>query len=95
MWFPVEKCVYQVQASIAQDPVLGPTDLDLEPGHSEPDLRFSRSQVRDPAYDLLDSGGTHVLLPGHILQSSSWQRKKHDAGEMRFTLRTEHIHFFL
>ena len=29
MWFPVEKYVYQVQSSIAQDPVLDPTDLDL------------------------------------------------------------------
>ena len=28
---------------------------------------FSRSQVRDPAYALLDSGATHVLLPGHML----------------------------
>ena len=27
----------------------------------------SRSQVRDPAYALLDSGATHVLLPGHML----------------------------
>ena len=26
-----------------------------------------RSQVRDPAYALLDSGATHVLLPGHML----------------------------
>ena len=38
MWFPVKKYVYQVQASIAQDPVLDPADLDLEPGHSEPEL---------------------------------------------------------
>ena len=26
-----------------------------------------KSQVRDPAYALLDSGATHVLLPGHML----------------------------
>ena len=25
------------------------------------------SQVRDPAYALLDSGATHVLHPGHML----------------------------
>ena len=30
-------------------------------------LCFSKSQVRDPAYALLDSGATHVLLPGHML----------------------------
>ena len=41
--------------------------LDLDEGNSEPDLCFSRSQVRDPAYALLDSGATHVLLPGHML----------------------------
>ena len=41
--------------------------LDLEDGYSEPDLCFSRSQVPDPAYALLDSGATHVLLPGHML----------------------------
>ena len=35
-------------------------------GYSEPDLCFSKSQVRDPAYALLDSGATHVLLPGHM-----------------------------
>ena len=67
MWFPVEKYVYQVQASIAQVPVLDPADLDLEPGHSEHELCFVRSQVRDPVYALLDSGATHVLLPGHML----------------------------
>ena len=44
-----------------------PADLDLDEGYSEPDLCFSRSQVRDPAYALLDSGATHVLLPGHML----------------------------
>ena len=27
----------------------------------------SKSQVRDPVYALLDSGATHVLLPGHML----------------------------
>ena len=31
------------------------------------DLCFSRSQVRDPAYGLLDSSATHALLPGHML----------------------------
>ena len=40
MWFPMEKYVYQVQSSITPDPILDPADLDLEPGHSEPDLCF-------------------------------------------------------
>ena len=34
-------------------------------------LCFSRSQVRDPAYALLDSGATHVLLPGHMIAQGS------------------------
>ena len=42
-------------------------DLNLEPGRQEPKLCFYRSQVLDPAYALLDSGATHVLLPGHML----------------------------
>ena len=67
MWFPVEKYVYQVQASIAHDPIPDPADLDLEQGYSEPELCFARSQARDPAYALLDSGATHMLLPGHML----------------------------
>ena len=41
--------------------------LDLENGYNEPALCFSKSQVRDPAYALLDRGATHVLLPGHML----------------------------
>ena len=63
----LEKYVYQVQSSIAQDPIIDPADLDLEPGQDEPELCFSRSQVRDPAYALLDNGATHVLLPEHML----------------------------
>ena len=61
MWFPVQRHNYQVQTSI-----LDPADLDLEYG-CDADLCISRSQVRDPAYALLDSGATHVLLPGHML----------------------------
>ena len=41
--------------------------LTFDEGYSEPELCFSKSQVRDPAYALLDSGATHVLLPGHML----------------------------
>ena len=70
VWGDVVSCgkyVYQVQASISQDPVLDPADLDLEPGQDKPTLCFSRSQVRDPAYALLDSDATHVLLPRHML----------------------------
>ena len=47
-----------VQASVAYDPILDSADLDLEQGYSEPELCFARSQVRDPAYALLDSGAT-------------------------------------
>ena len=39
----------------------------MDSGCEEPDLCFSRSQVRDPAYALLDFSATHVLLPGHML----------------------------
>ena len=56
-----------VQASVAYDSIPDPADLDLEQGYSEPGLCFSRSQVRDPVNALLDSGATHVLLPGHML----------------------------
>ena len=61
MWFPVEKYTYQVQSSFTQYSIPDPADLDLDEGHSEPELCFSKSQVRDPAYVLLDSGATHVL----------------------------------
>ena len=86
MWFPLAKYVYQVQSSVTYDSTPDPADLDLEHGYSEPELCFSKSQVRDPAHALLDCGATHVLLPGHMLpkrslilrshcQSSSWQRE--------------------
>ena len=67
MWFPMQKHAYHVHSSVTQDCILDPADLDLDEGYSEPDLCFSKSQVRDPAYALLDSGATHVLLPGHML----------------------------
>ena len=67
MWFPVEKYTYQVQSSFTHDSIPDPADLDLDEGYSEPELCFSKSQVRDPAYALLDNGATHVLLPGHML----------------------------
>ena len=67
MWFPVEKYTYQVQSSFTQDSILDPADLDLDERYSEPELCFSKSQARDPAYALLDSGAKHVLLPGHML----------------------------
>ena len=57
-----------MQSSIREECLVDPADLDLEYGCEEPDLCFSRSQVRDPAYALLDSGcNWHVLLPGHML----------------------------
>ena len=67
MWFPIQRNTYHVQASVRDDSIADPADLDLDDGYSEPDVCFSRSQVRDPAYALLDSGATHVLLPGHML----------------------------
>ena len=67
MWFPVQCNTYHVQASVTDDSIADPADLDLEDGYSEPDLCFSRSHVRDPAYALLDSGATRVLLPRHML----------------------------
>ena len=67
MWFPVQKTVCQVQSVVSQTSVADPADLDMDYGCDEPDLCFSKSQVRDPAYALLDSGATHVLLPGHML----------------------------
>ena len=54
-----------MQASCTQDSITDPADLDLDEGYGEPELCFSRSQVRNPAYALLDSGATHV--PGHTL----------------------------
>ena len=71
MWFPVERYSYQVQSSATYASISDPADLDLDEGYSEPDLCFSRSQVRDPAYALLDSEATHVLLPGHMLPKGS------------------------
>ena len=55
MWFPVQRHTYHVQSSVTHDCIPDPADLDLDEGYSEPDLCFSRSQVR------------HVLLPGHML----------------------------
>ena len=67
MWFPVEKSMCQAHTALSQATVPDQADLDMDSGCEEPDLCFSRSQVRDPAYALLDSGATHVLLPGHML----------------------------
>ena len=63
----MQKQVTQVQTSVREASIPDPADLDMDYGCEEPDLCFSRSQVRDPAYALLDSGATHVLLPGHML----------------------------
>ena len=60
---PCRKYVCQVQSSVTYDSIPDLADLDLEHGYSEPEL----SQIRDFAYALLDSGATHVLLPGHML----------------------------
>ena len=67
VWVPMDKSQLGAHYAKAQDNIVDPQELDLEPGHQEPELCFSRSQVRDPAYALLDSGATHVLLPGHTL----------------------------
>ena len=50
-----------------QENVIDPMDLDLESGRDEPEVCFTQSQIRDPANVLLDSGATHVLLPGYML----------------------------
>ena len=57
----------QAHTALSQATVPDQAELDMDSGCDEPDLCFSRSQVRDPAYALLDSGATHVLLPGHML----------------------------
>ena len=57
----------EVNSSFSQDRLLDPAELDLNPGHDEPEMCFSRSQARGPAYALLDSGTTQVLPPGHML----------------------------
>ena len=61
VWFSVAEYAYQVHSSVSYDSVPDPADLDLEHGYREPELCLSKSQVRDPAYALLDSGATHVL----------------------------------
>ena len=43
---------------------------------SEPELCFSKTQVRDRAYALLDSGATHVLLPGDMLPKKELDHSK-------------------
>ena len=106
----LEKCGFpwkdmcEAQSSLSQDRVLDPAELDLEPGHDEPELCFSRSQARDPAYALLDSGVTHVLLPRHMLPKGARSfevtvnlvlgKEKARCWEMRFMQRTEHTHSF-
>ena len=63
----MEKNSCNVHYAQAQDSILDPAELDLEPGQDEPELCLSRSQARDPAYALLESGATHVPLPGRML----------------------------
>ena len=65
--FSVDKNEWDVNYAQAQDSIVDPGELDLEPDQNEPEFCFSRSQVRYPAYALLDSGATHVLLSGHML----------------------------
>ena len=107
MWFPVQKTVCQVQSMANQASIPDPADLDMDYGCEEPDLCFSRSQVRDPSYALLDSGATHVLLPGHMLPKPLrehghlklqsiwlWARIKPSAGEMKSMHKKERILYF-
>ena len=89
---------------MTQDGILDPADLDLDEGYSESDLCFSKSQVRDPAYALLDSGATHMLLPGHMLPKGARsfevtvnlavEKRRPSVGAMRSMQKTGHIHFF-
>ena len=104
MWFPVQKHTYLVHSSVTYDCRADPADLDLDEGYSEPDLCFSRSQVRDPAYALLDSAATHVLLPGHMLPKGARSfevtvnlavgKERPSVGAMRSMPKIGHIHFF-
>ena len=41
MWFPVQRHTYHVHASVTDDSIADPADLDLDEGYSEPDLCFS------------------------------------------------------
>ena len=63
MWFPAEA---------TYDLIPDPADLDLDEGYSEPDLCFSKSQVRDPACALLDSGATCALAGAYASQGCSF-----------------------
>ena len=77
---------------------------ELHVAQDEPELCFSQSEIRDPAFALLDSGATHILLPGiryleeHVhsrsLSTLLWAKRRLDAGEMKYLQKTEHIHFF-
>ena len=72
MWFPVQRHTYHVQSSVTSDSIPDPADLDLDEGYSEPDLCFSRSQVRDPAYALLDGGGNPCIVTrAYVAQGST------------------------
>ena len=44
------------------DRFLDSIELDLESGQDEPELCFSRSEARDPAYALLDNWATYVFF---------------------------------
>ena len=104
MWFPVQKPDCQVQTVVSQASIPDPADLDMDYGCEEPDLCFCKSQARDPAYALLDSGATHVLLPGHMLPKgarsfevrSTWQlaRRRPNAGGMKSMRKREPTLYF-
>ena len=89
----------------ARDSILDPAELALEPAQDEPESCFSRSQARDPAYALLDSGATHVLLPGHMLPRGARSfevtvnlavgKEKAHCWRMKSTLKIESTLFFL
>ena len=64
----------------------------------------SPGQVRDPVYALLDSGATHVLLPGHMLPKGARSfevtvnlavgKEKARCCVMKSMQKTEHILFY-
>ena len=77
MWFPVQKLTDHVHSSATYDSIPDPADLDLDEGYSEPDLCFSRSQVRDPAYAL---GRPMIVTRSYAAQRRTVVRSDSEPG---------------
>ena len=100
----MEKYACEAQSAQAQDRILDPAELDLEPGQDEPecafrDLKCETQHTHCLIVELLTSfyqdtcyQEAHVHL--RSLSILHLARKKHDVGEMKYTQKTELIHFF-